>query len=129
AGATLVEFSPLRDASLPAGASGVYLGGGYPEVHAATLAGNAPLLAALRTFAAAGGVVYGECGGLMLLGEALEDERGDVHAMAGVLPPRTRMLPQRPAIGYREATIACDFLPAGAAPGHELPRPMPDDAS
>lgn len=129
AGATLVEFSPLRDACLPAGASGVYLGGGYPEVYAAGLAANAPLLATLRTFAAAGGLVYAECGGLMLLGEALEDERGNVHAMAGVLPLRTRMLPQRLAIGYREVTVACDFLPAVVARGHEFHRSTLDEAS
>ncbi len=129
AGATLVDFSPLRDPCLPAGASGVYLGGGYPEVHARALAANAALLAALRRFATAGGLVYAECGGLMLLGDALEDEHGDVHAMAGVLPLRTRMLPQRLAIGYREVTIACDFLPAIVARGHEFHRSMVDDAS
>ncbi len=129
AGATLVEFSPLRDPCLPPGTCGVYLGGGYPEVHAAALAANTRLLAALRAFAAGGGLVYAECGGLMLLGDALEDEHATVHPMAGVLPLRTRMLPQRLAIGYREVRVACDFLPPVVARGHEFHRSMLDDAS
>ncbi len=129
AGAEIVEFSPLCDARLPSGTCGLYLGGGYPEVHAARLAANLPLLAALRAFAAAGGLVYAECGGLMLLGETLEDAAGRAHAMAGVLPLRTRMLPQRLTLGYREVTIACDFLPPLVARGHEFHGSTLDDVS
>ncbi|MBI3767305.1 MAG: cobyrinate a,c-diamide synthase [Deltaproteobacteria bacterium] len=129
AGAEIVEFSPLCDMRLPSGTCGLYLGGGYPEVHAARLAANLPLLEALRAFAAAGGLVYAECGGLMLLGDTLEDETGRTHAMAGVLPLRTRMLPQRLTLGYREVTIACDFLPPLVARGHEFHGSTLDDSS
>jgi cobyrinic acid a,c-diamide synthase len=130
AGAALVEFSPLRDPSLPAGVSGVILGGGYPELHAARLAANAALLADLRRFAAAGGLVYAECGGLMLLGTTLADAAGARFAMAGVLPFATRMLAHGMTLGYREVAIAASpVLPALRARGHEFHHSTLDAAS
>jgi cobyrinic acid a,c-diamide synthase len=89
AGAELVEFSPIDD-PLPEDLDGLYVGGGYPELHAAELAANEPALEAIRDFAAAGGPIYAECGGLMYLGETLELEEG-AHPLCGVLPFSTRM--------------------------------------
>lgn len=60
------------DERLPDGVAGVYLGGGYPELHAAALSANLGMRAALRAFAAEGGVVYAECGGLMYLSRSLQ---------------------------------------------------------
>ncbi|MGH9481218.1 MAG: cobyrinate a,c-diamide synthase, partial [Terriglobales bacterium] len=97
AGLELVEFSPLRDAALPAGVRGLYFGGGYPELHAAALAANAPMRAAVAAFAAAGGFIYAECGGLMYLARSLEGQ-----PMAGVLPCHVTMHSRLQAIGYRE---------------------------
>ena len=71
AGARLVAFSPLSD-SLPAGISGLYFGGGYPERHAEALAANRQLRAAVRAFADAGGVIYAECGGMIYLSHSLQ---------------------------------------------------------
>ena len=119
AGADVVEFSPLAGAALPAGTAGVYLGGGYPEVHAAALAANGALLADLRRLAAAGGLVYAECGGLMLLGRTLADAAGTAHAMAGVFSYRT-VLGAGLTIGYREVETVAGFLPRLAARGHEF---------
>jgi cobyrinic acid a,c-diamide synthase len=89
AGAQLIEFSPIRD-PLPAGLDGLYLGGGYPELHAGELVGNRPTRDAIREFAASGRPVYAECGGLMYLAETLE-LNGDSYPFCGVLPFSTRM--------------------------------------
>lgn len=119
AGAELVPFSPLADAALPAELDGLYLGGGYPEAHAATLEANASIRDAIRAFP---GVVYAECGGLMFLGEALDD--GAVsRPMCGVLPLRTTMGDRLRALGYREVVTTRDTVlgPAGTAfRGHEF---------
>ncbi|KAI8465089.1 MAG: hypothetical protein J3K34DRAFT_461586 [Monoraphidium minutum] len=80
AGADVVEFSPLRDACLPPRLSGLYLGGGYPERHAARLAANTPMRAAVRAFSEADGVVYAECGGLMYLSSGIEAAGGGAPA-------------------------------------------------
>lgn len=121
-GAELVEWSPLVDVDLP-DVDGLYLGGGYPELHAGRLAANVPLLKSLRRFSESGRPVYAECGGLMVLAEEIEDLEGVRHAMAGVLPARVTMLPRRLTLGYREITLAAT-TPLGAAGasarGHEF---------
>jgi len=71
AGAQIVPFSPLNDA-LPLDIAGVYLGGGYPEHHAAELADNKLFRAGLKAFVDAGGVVYAECGGLLVLSQSIQ---------------------------------------------------------
>lgn len=119
AGAELMPFSPLTD-GLPPDCDGVYLGGGYPELHAAALSANRPLLEELRAFAAAGKLMYAECGGLMYLAQAIETAGGESFAMAGVLPFRVRMRDRLAAIGYRELT-PIGFGEAGfMARGHEF---------
>ncbi|WP_028588133.1 cobyrinate a,c-diamide synthase [Desulfocurvus vexinensis] len=102
AGAQLVFFSPLADAGLPPGLRGLYLGGGYPELHAARLAAGAPMRRAVRALAAAGAPVYAECGGFMYLMRALTDASGTEHPMCGVFPLRAAMAARRSALGYRE---------------------------
>ncbi len=104
AGAELVFWSPLRDPDLP-DVDGLYLGGGYPEVHARQLAANPTMLKAVKAFADAGGSIYAECGGLMYLAEALEDEGGELHRMVGVLPTTVRMRPKRLTLGYVEVEV------------------------
>ncbi|WP_092020643.1 cobyrinate a,c-diamide synthase [Marinobacter zhejiangensis] len=84
-GAELVYFSPLADAALP-NADALWLPGGYPELHAATLAANTGLLSTIREFHRAGKPILAECGGLMACAEALVDKAGDRHSMLGLLP-------------------------------------------
>lgn len=123
AGAELVPVSPLRDAALPGDLDGLYIGGGYPEDHAARLSENASFRASVRRFAEAGRPVYGECGGLMYLGEALIDSDGVRHPMVGALPVTTAMEPALRSLGYREVTTRRETIlgPAGTVfRGHEF---------
>ncbi|MGH9520562.1 MAG: cobyrinate a,c-diamide synthase [Terriglobales bacterium] len=115
-GIELVEFSPLRDHALPDGIAGIYLGGGYPELHAASLSRNHAMCAAIRGFAAAGGFIYAECGGMMYLAREL-----DGTAMAGVLPCSVRMEKRPQAVGYREVMSEALLGPQGPrVRGHEF---------
>ena len=101
-GAEIAPFSPLADNALPAGAGGVYLGGGFPEMFAAELSENRPMLESLRQAAAQGIPIYAECGGLMYLGRRLTGFDGVAHPMAGLIPAASAMSQSRLSLGYRE---------------------------
>ncbi|MBE7414682.1 MAG: cobyrinate a,c-diamide synthase [Deltaproteobacteria bacterium] len=120
-GAEIFPFSPLRDETLPDGVDGLYIGGGYPELHAPALEANRPLRDLIRGLAKKGLPVYAECGGLMYLGKAIERE-GKKFAAAGVFPWTTRLLPRRKALGYREVSLTpeCPFIKRGRVRGHEF---------
>ncbi len=123
AGAELLAFSPLAGDAPDGTADAVYLPGGYPELHAGTIAGNAAFLDGLRAAAGAGKPVYGECGGYMVLGDGLVDAEGARHAMAGLLPLETSFAERRLHLGYRQAVLSGDGpLGAGgtAFRGHEF---------
>jgi cobyrinic acid a,c-diamide synthase len=111
-GAEPVPFDPLRDEALPEGIDGLLAGGGFPEVYAAELAANRPLLADLRRRVEAGLPTWAECGGLLWLGRSL-----DGHAMAGVLPAEAHMT-ERLTLGYRHVSAA-HLSPVGP-PGVEF---------
>jgi cobyrinic acid a,c-diamide synthase len=122
-GAELIEFSPIADAHLPAALDGLYFGGGYPELHAASLSANASLRAEVASFARSGAPVYAECGGLMYLCAEIVDASGQAHPMAGVFPARSRMQPRLAALGYAEIEVdrAGAWLSTGIrARGHEF---------
>ncbi|MEO1668816.1 MAG: cobyrinate a,c-diamide synthase [Chloroflexota bacterium] len=91
AGAELVSFSPVAGDALPANVSGVYLGGGYPELHAAAITANKRLREQLQAGADSGMPIYAECGGLMALAETLIDGDGVAHPMLGLLPGTVRV--------------------------------------
>jgi cobyrinic acid a,c-diamide synthase len=110
AGCETVFFSPLSDRWLPERISGLYFGGGYPEAHAAALAANGEMLAAIREYAVSGKPLYAECGGLMYLSRGLMDADGWFHYFLGILPARTRMLDAKKALGYVEVTLTADSL-------------------
>jgi cobyrinic acid a,c-diamide synthase len=122
AGAELVYWSPLTDRILP-DVDGLYLGGGYPELHASALGANRTMRDAVRVFADEGRAIYAECGGLMYLAEGIEDLEGERHAMVGLLPTTVRMHPRRLTLGYTEVRFRADTIlgPAGrVARGHEF---------
>jgi cobyrinic acid a,c-diamide synthase len=115
AGAKLVEFSPVQDATLPSGLDAIYIGGGYPEIHAARLSANTGMLSEIRAFAASRRPVYAECGGMMYLGERLRTRDGQLHLMAGALPLETEMTERLVRFGYVEIELLHDsLLGAGA---------------
>jgi cobyrinic acid a,c-diamide synthase len=109
AGCDVVFFSPLTDRRLPESLSGLYLGGGYPELHAAELSANGEMLAAIHAYADSGLPLYAECGGLMYLSRGIEAD-GRFYPLTGLLPARTRMLPARKALGYVEVSLMEDSL-------------------
>ena len=102
-GAEILPFSPLADESPASAADAVYLPGGYPELHAGRLAAAHRFIKGLRAAAARGAVVYGECGGYMVLGDLLVSADGGSHAMAGLLPVVTTFAERRLTLGYRTA--------------------------
>ena len=122
-GAEILPFSPLADEAPAARADAVYLPGGYPELHADRLAGNARFLDSLRAATERGATVFGECGGYMVMGDGLIDAEGGRHAMAGLLRLETSFADRRLHLGYRDATLATHG-PLGAAGarfrGHEF---------
>jgi cobyrinic acid a,c-diamide synthase len=122
-GAELVPFSPLNDLELPGDLHGIYLGGGYPELCAASLAANTGMRRTIQAYAAAGLPIYAECGGLMYLAQEIRDLEGRAHSMAGVFPFTVRMLPRLKALGYREVTLTAAGLlgpQATTIRGHEF---------
>ena len=121
AGAEVTTFSPLADEAPATDATAVYLPGGYPELHAEKLAANSTFLDGLRDAAKRSAMIYGECGGFMVLGDGLIDGDGQSHAMAGLLPVTTSFAkpktPSRLPHPDAEATLA-------ARPGrHPFSRP------
>ncbi|MBL8348762.1 MAG: cobyrinate a,c-diamide synthase [Burkholderiaceae bacterium] len=84
AGAQLVAIDTLADTRLPA-LDGLFIGGGFPEVHMAALSANTALRQALREAIAAGLPSYAECGGLMFLARSLR-WNGRCLPMVGAIP-------------------------------------------
>ncbi|WP_114045434.1 cobyrinate a,c-diamide synthase [Acidipropionibacterium virtanenii] len=119
AGCRVVDVDPLTDTALPEDICGLYLGGGFPEMHADELSANRSLHESIRAHVAGGMPVVAECAGLLMLCRTL-----DGHPMTGVLPLDAAMR-RRLTMGYRDATAPADTLLAGAGErviGHEFHR-------
>lgn len=100
-GAEIVYFSPVAGESVPDRADALWLPGGYPELFAEKLA-QSQSWSSLRAFIEADKPVLAECGGAMLLGEALVDHAGMQWSMANILPYRSKMQTKLASLGYRE---------------------------
>ncbi len=121
-GAEIVPFSPLADDAPDASCDVCWLPGGYPELHAATLAAARTFRTGMQAFARAK-PVHGECGGFMVLGRALEDAEGESHAMLGLLGHSTSFARRKMNLGYREARLLADCALGGKGTlvrGHEF---------
>ena len=121
-GAQLVAISPLTECALPADLSALYIGGGFPEVHASALAANSGFLQSLHEAAQNGLPIYAECGGLMMLSRAIVWQ-GSKYPMAAVLPFEAHVCSTAQGHGYAELRVdrANSFFATGLAiRGHEF---------
>ncbi len=107
AGVEIIPFSPLADEPPPDRADSCWLPGGYPELHAETLASARCFADGLRRFAQTR-PVHGECGGYMVLGQSIEDAKGRMHAMTGLLGHATSFAKRKLHLGYRTARLLSD---------------------
>lgn len=121
AGAEIVWTSPLRE-PLPPEVDALYIGGGFPETHAAALAENETYRDRIRALAEEGLPVYAECGGLMYLGRSLVFE-DRTFPMAGVLPVDFGFSKRPQGHGYTIVSVEREnpFYPPGTVfRGHEF---------
>ena len=119
-GAELVPFSPLSDEQPAPDADAVFLPGGYPELHPARIAGNAGFMRGLAHAAGRCALIYGECGGYMVLGQGLTDRDGRRHGMAGLLPHETSFAEPRLHLGYRRLSHHSPLPWPACLRGHEF---------
>jgi cobyrinic acid a,c-diamide synthase len=115
-GAQLVYFSPLADTALP-DCNALWLSGGYPELHADTLAANSAMKNAIASHVQAGKPVWAECGGMMALFDQLTTVDGSSHPMWGVLPGCVTMQKRLAALGPQQLDVA-DGKAGGILRGH-----------
>lgn len=123
AGAEVVFFSPLRDTALPKNIGGLYLPGGYPELHARELSGNTSLLREIKQKIESGLPTAAECGGFLYLGQSLTDAEGQSWPMAGVLPGEAKDAGRLVRFGYAALSADSDsmlFRAGESFPIHEF---------
>ena len=131
-GAELVPFSPLQDTDLPQDISGLYIGGGFPELYAAGLADNKSIRQAIKVAAGRGMPIYAECGGLMYLGRSIGDLQGNEYPMVGAIPVSSQIDSPRLSLGYRTVQALGDgpILRQGEiVRGHEFHWSVPENAA
>ena len=120
-GATVRTFSPVAGDPVP-DCDGVYLPGGYPELHAEELAATSTL-SELGEQASDGLPVFGECGGLMAMSQSLTTVEGETHEMAGILPADVEMCGRYQALDHVELDATSGTLTAATGEtirGHEF---------
>ena len=114
-GAEIQYFSPIHDRNLPVGTCAVYLGGGYPELHAKALSENISMRNAIRQAVMEEMPCIAECGGYLYLKDSIMDPDGVEWPMAGVLPGGSRDTGKLGRFGYITVTSKKEGLlgPAG----------------
>ena len=123
AGAEVVFFSPLRDTALPENIGGLYLPGGYPELHARELSENTSLLREIKQKIESGLPTAAECGGFLYLGQSLTDAEGQSWPMVGVLPGEAKDAGRLVRFGYAALSADSDsmlFRAGESFPIHEF---------
>lgn len=119
-GACLSFFSPLDNETPHKDADAIYLPGGYPELYSEKLANALDFKSSMQRAQQANKIIYGECGGYMVLGEYIEDKKGNMHKMLGLLPLVTSIKEPKLHLGYRKFSPFDDFLWKHNLRGHEF---------
>ena len=118
-GASLSFFSPLANEAPQTGVHAVFLPGGYPELYAGRLAGADDFKFAMSIARDRQTLIYGECGGYMVLGEGIVDADGTRHEMTGLLNLETSFQQRKLHLGYRELEVD-DFVFGNSLNAHEF---------
>lgn len=119
-GAKIEFFSPISDASPPE-CSGIYIGGGFPEVLGQPLAKNQSMKKSIKKLAEQNMPIYGECGGLMYLTKSIEYD-SKKYSMVGLFDATTSM-EKKMTLNYTRANVISDCLVAKSKTklfGHEF---------
>lgn len=103
-GAKVVFFSPLSDTQLPE-CDGLWLPGGYPELHAKTLAENQAMKESIAHLFEAGKPILAECGGMLYALETLTDLEQNTYPMLGILAGQGAMRGKRGCQGMQMAVL------------------------
>ncbi len=119
-GAEISFFSPLNNESPALDADAIFLPGGYPELHAEKLSNSDIFFTGLQKASEKNGLIYGECGGFMVLGEALIDKQGKGHKMSELLPITSSMNNPKRVLGYRYLSHQSPLPFAKNLRGHEF---------
>jgi cobyrinic acid a,c-diamide synthase len=120
AGARVVTFRPTDGEGLP-DCDALYMGGGYPEVHAAALEANSDFREGARQLSLDGRLVYGECGGMMAMCRSI-NAFGTEHAMAGIFDVQASLTLERQGLAYVRAKGTVDnfLFPSMDIRAHEF---------
>ncbi len=113
-GAEVLSFSPLAGEPMP-DCDGLWLPGGYPELHAPALRDHPSFFASLRQHLTADRPLLAECGGMLVLLDHLTDADGVAHPMAALMPGSARLQPRLAALGLQAVE-----WPEGALRGHSF---------
>jgi cobyrinic acid a,c-diamide synthase len=133
-GARLAQLSALEDAALPPDLDALYIGGGFPETHAQTLAQNLGFRQSVKRAAELGLPIYAECGGLMYLGETIQIQEKK-YSMVGIFPYDFIMGKKPQGHGYTILAVTAEnpyFAVGSRLKGHEfhysriIPEPGPE---
>ena len=104
-GAELVEFSPISDSCIPENTDGLYLGGGYPELHITELSNNVKMRNSIKNAIEKGLPTIAECGGFLYLHEHLEGAE-----MVGVVRGNAVLTKKLQPFGYVTLTAQDDNM-------------------
>jgi cobyrinic acid a,c-diamide synthase len=121
-GAEIIRFSPVNDKIIPQGVSGLYIGGGFPEMFLQELEANQTMRYSILQAIDSGMPVYAECAGLMYLTKTVSDFDGKTYQMVGALDGNTKMT-EKTLVTYSDAKVIEPNIlsqPDATIRGHEF---------